>query len=102
MRSIPSSVFGPVLRPPCILHLPFRIAGAWQGDRLRVLAKQRGERVKSPGGLLFFSHPRRFAWGVPSLFEVIPRYPRIPQRSLVLQGIRGRAPQLPFAARLCL
>ena len=34
---------GPVLAPPCILHLPFGIAGPLQGVQARVRAPHRGQ-----------------------------------------------------------
>lgn len=72
MRSIPSAVLGPVLSPPWSLHRPFAIAGHRQGDPSRFLAPQRAPFEKSPEGLPFLSIPRRFSWGVSSLFTVIP------------------------------
>jgi hypothetical protein len=62
-RAKPSGVFGPVLTPPCIRQRPFRIAGARHSDQLLVFAPHLGDRLGSPGGLPFLSHPRRFAWG---------------------------------------
>jgi hypothetical protein len=91
IRSIPSAVLGPVLNPPCILHLPFSIAGPLQRVCLRVLAIHRGAARKSPGGLLFLSHPRRFAWGVPSFSCVIPRSLQIRPR----QSLARQSPPLP-------
>ncbi|MBA7491564.1 hypothetical protein ES702_02112 [subsurface metagenome] len=75
--SIPSGVLGPVLFPPCSLHLPFFIAGAWHGAPFRVLAPHRGAFIKSPGGLSFLSHPLRFSWGLALSFIFIPS-PRLP------------------------
>ncbi len=46
--AFPSGVRGPVLRPPCIRHRPFAIAGARHAHPLRVRAPQRGARL-SPG-----------------------------------------------------
>lgn len=43
MRASPSAVFGPVLAPPCIRHLPFGIAGDWHGLPPRVRVPQRGD-----------------------------------------------------------
>jgi hypothetical protein len=57
IRAIPSGVRGPVLRPPCILHRPFAIAGAQHGQPVvRARAPQRGASLRSglPLGL-----PRR-------------------------------------------
>ncbi len=76
MRSIPSAVFGPALRPPCSLQRPFIIAGHWQRVPRRVFAPQRGAFEKSPGAFPFLSHPRRLSWGVLSVFRVIPHRPR--------------------------
>jgi hypothetical protein len=42
MRCSPSGVHGPVLAPPCILHLPFGIAGPLQAMLILVRAPQRG------------------------------------------------------------
>ena len=47
MRSSPSAVLGPVLLPPCILHLPFGIAGCRHGVSLRVCAPHRGQDCAS-------------------------------------------------------
>ncbi len=43
IRVRPSIVRGPVDMPPCILHLPFGIAGPRHGLPLRVRALQRGQ-----------------------------------------------------------
>jgi hypothetical protein len=69
---MPSRVFGPVLSPPCSLHLPFGIAGHWQRVPHLFFAPQRGDFEKSPEGLLFLKHPRRFSWGVSSFFIACP------------------------------
>jgi hypothetical protein len=71
MRSSPPGVRGPVDFPPCNLQRPFLIAGAWQGVPRRFLAPHRGALLKSPGGLPFFSHPRRLSWGCASTLAVI-------------------------------
>lgn len=75
MRSIPTRVLGPVLRPPCSLHRPFGIAGHIHGVPRRFFAPQRAAFEKSPAGLPFRSFPRRFSWGVSLVFVVIPRPP---------------------------
>src|SRR5208283_3979975 len=72
MRSKPSGVRGPVDCPPCNLHRPFLMAGAWQGVPRRFFAPHLGALVKSPGGLPFFNHPRRFSWGCVSALVIIP------------------------------
>jgi hypothetical protein len=57
IRAIPSAVRGPVLRPPCLMHRTFAIAGAWQAQpEVRAHAPQRGARFNAglPSGL-----PRR-------------------------------------------
>jgi len=59
-RSRPSGVRGPVLFPPCILHLPFAIAGALQGVPFLVLAPHRGPFIKlffAQGSFIVFLHP---------------------------------------------
>jgi hypothetical protein len=56
-RSNPSELRGPVLAPPCILQRPFGMAGLLQDVPSRVLAPHRIARLKSPGGLSFFSQP---------------------------------------------
>lgn len=71
MRAIPSAVFGPVESPPCRRHRPFAIPGHWQGVPRLVFAAHRGAFEKSPGGFLFFIHPRRFSWGVVVIFMLI-------------------------------
>jgi hypothetical protein len=71
-RANPISVRGPVLVPPCIRQRLLSIAGPMQRVPLRVLAPHRGAMLGSPTGLLFFSHPRRFAWGSLLVFLVIP------------------------------
>ena len=38
----------------------------------RVLAPHLGAFEKSPGGLLFFNHPRRFSWGSLAIFASPP------------------------------
>jgi hypothetical protein len=48
MRSIPSGVFTPVLRPPWSLHRAFGIAGHRQGAPLRFLAPHRAAFERSP------------------------------------------------------
>jgi hypothetical protein len=45
------------------------MAGPLQAVPFRVLAPHRGAVLGSPTGLLFFSHPRRLAWG--SSFAII-------------------------------
>jgi hypothetical protein len=61
-RASPSAVRGPVLAPPCRRHRRLsRMAGQRHGVPFRVLAPHRGAALKSPGGLPFFSHPRRCA-----------------------------------------
>jgi len=59
LQARPSAVRGPVLAPPCIRQRPFGIAGPRQAPPARVRAPQRGAARKSPGGLPFFSRPRR-------------------------------------------
>jgi hypothetical protein len=56
IRAIPSAVAGPVLRPPCILHRPFAIAGERHDSPDRARALQRGAILRPglPRGL-----PRR-------------------------------------------
>jgi hypothetical protein len=49
IRAMPSGVRGPVLRPPCILHRPFGIAGPRHGAPERAFAPQRAGG--SGGGL---------------------------------------------------
>lgn len=73
--SIPSGVLGPVLFPPCSLHLPFFMAGARQGVPFRVLAPHREAFIKSPGRLAFLSQPLRFSRGF-SL--ILPSHPSSP------------------------
>lgn len=77
MRSIPASVFGPVLSPPWSLHRPFGIAGHWHRVARRVFASHRGAFEKSPDGLAFLSAPRRFSWGVSLIFRsiLLPLFP---------------------------
>jgi hypothetical protein len=77
IRSMPSGVRGPVLVPPCIRQRPLRIAGPRHLPPCRVFAPQRGPEWKSPGGLPFFSHPRRLAWAV-SVISTTERPPRRP------------------------
>jgi hypothetical protein len=72
MRSIPASVFGPVLSPLWSLHRPFAMAGHWQDVPRLFFAPQRRTRDRSPGGLPFLSHPRRGSWGTPSIFSMLP------------------------------
>ena len=56
--SSPSAVRGPVLRPPCILHRPFAIAGERQGwSAVRVRAPHRGAAFGLPRGLPFLRGP---------------------------------------------
>ena len=57
--STPSGVLGPVLLPPCILHLPFAIPQFLQGIPALVFA------------------PHWFAWGVCLVFATIPPSPRL-------------------------
>ena len=72
-RARPAAVVGPVERPPCIRHrFLFRTAGQPHGVPLRVRAPQRGALLGFPGGLAFFSHPRRFAWGSFAVLLCIP------------------------------
>lgn len=49
-RSKPSSVRGPVLKPPCVRHRPLRIAGPRQGapPRVRARAPHRFAVLRSP------------------------------------------------------
>lgn len=62
----------PVLSPPWSLHRPFAMAGHWQGAPRLFLAPQRRTCDRSPGGLPFFSHPRRRSWGVSRIFSTVP------------------------------
>jgi hypothetical protein len=48
----PSGVRGPVLAPPCMRQRPLLIAGAWQGQPVRVFAPQRGARFRLRHGPL--------------------------------------------------
>ena len=76
MASLPATVFGPVLRPPWSLHLPFAIAGHWQAVARLVFAPHRGTFRKSPGGFPFLSHPRR-SRGITAIFSSLPRSIRL-------------------------
>ena len=88
MRSMPSSVFGPVLKPPWSLHRPLGMAGHWQGPPRRLFAPQRLAFEKSPGGLPFLSRPLRWSWGVSSFFGVIPHpLPRSSRRYCTNDGL---------------
>src|SRR4029450_2776365 len=71
MRSIPATVLGPVLSPPCSRQRPFFMAGHWQGVPFRVLAPHRWALLKSPTALLLFSHPCRRRWDVPRIFWLL-------------------------------
>jgi len=55
IRSIPSCVLGPVLRPQWSRHRRFCIAGHLQGVPRLVLAPQRSAFSKSPGMLQSFA-----------------------------------------------
>jgi hypothetical protein len=68
----PSGVFGPVLRPPCSLQRPFRIAGQLQAPPLRVFAPHFLTTLRSPLGLSFLSRPRRRSWGLTSICIFLP------------------------------
>ena len=66
-RSRPSGVRGPVLLPPCILHLPFFIAGALQGVPFLVLAPHLGPFIK-----LFFAQGLFIAYFCPPPWLTTP------------------------------
>jgi len=63
-RSRPSGVRGPVLLPPCILHLPFFIAGDLQGVPFLVLAPHLGPFIK-----LFFAQGLFIGFFAPPLVD---------------------------------
>ena len=71
-RSKPSGVRGPVAVPPCIRHLPFRMAGPRQAVPRRVLAPHRGAELGSPGRLPFCSRPVLCSRGCASPVIVAP------------------------------
>jgi hypothetical protein len=72
IRRRPSGVFGPVLRPPCSLHRPFRITGQRQAPPLRVFAPHFLMTLRSPLVLSFLTRPRHRSWGVNLNFHFPP------------------------------
>ena len=68
---------GPVLFPPCILHLPFGIAGALQEVPFLVFAPHLGALFGFPRGLPFLNSMRLVAWGSSALFLTNPPSPLV-------------------------
>ena len=57
------------------------LAGPRQSVPRRVLAPHLGANKGAPGGLPFFSHPRRGSWGLVSILRSPPRLTRSPSRT---------------------
>lgn len=92
MRAFPSSVFGPVLGPPCMRQRPFGIAGPRQQPPERVLAPQRGALAGFPVLLPYMSRPIPGRRSVRGLLAISGPPPGLAPPALDAAGRNDRLP----------